>query len=93
MQNKYRFPDKKGRITIPATIRKKLGITEESIFCFDEQDGGALLIYQQNIESSADETVVEKELTLLEVINSLSPSERRATFKYLARLLAQSEEI
>lgn len=92
MQNKYRFPDKEGRITIPADIRKRLGITGESIFGFEKQDNGLLLIRQQRIGTNTDETVVEKELSLLEVINSLSPSEQRAAFKYLARRLAESEE-
>lgn len=92
MQNKYRFPDKEGRITIPADIRKRLGITGESVFSFEEQNNGLLLIRLQRIGLKTDEAVVEKELSLLEVINSLSSSEQRAAFKYLARQLARSEE-
>ena len=95
MTVKYKFPDREGRITIPAELRNKLGITQNTLFCIRENDCGSLTIQQQDISDAsknANLQVVEKETSLLDFINSLQPTEQLAVFRYLARKMAEDSE-
>ena len=91
MNVKYRFIDRKGRITIPYALRVKHGITQNTLFCVKENDDGTLTLRQQKFTDAskcADCQVVEKETSLLDIINSLKPTEQKAVFRYLAHKLA-----
>ena len=92
MQVKYRFLDRKGRLTIPKDLRSKLKLNSETIFCFEEQEDGTLMIRQQKIGLQTGDYVIQKRTSLLDFINGLNPSEQRAVFKHLARTLAELEE-
>ena len=92
MQVKYRFLDRKGRLTIPKDFRSKLKLNSETIFCFEEEEDGTLMIRQQKIGLQTGDYVIQKRTSLLDFINGLNPSEQRAVFKHLARTLAELEE-
>ena len=47
MNAKYRFIDRKGRLTIPYALRVKHGITQNTLFAVRENDDGTLSLRQQ----------------------------------------------
>ena len=91
MNAKYRFIDRKGRLTIPYALRVKHGITQNTLFAVRENDDGTLSLRQQRVVDATqcpDCQVVEKETSLLDFINSLKPTEQKAVFRYLAHRLS-----
>ncbi len=90
MNKKYRFPDRKGRLTIPHHLRLKLGITQNTLFCVQENANGTLTLRQQRFTDAIPTTdcqVIEKQTSLLDFINRLSPTEQMAVFRHLSRVL------
>ena len=93
MKKIYRILGKKGRITIPFEIRMRQRFASYDVVSFEEKDDHTVIIRREKICDHCKTDAVEKEASLFDVINSLKPSEQKAVFKYLARKLADSEEL
>jgi AbrB family looped-hinge helix DNA binding protein len=80
---------KKGRITIPFEIRKRMGFAYNDILSFEEQNDNTIVIRRVKICDGCrnmDASLVDKptdETTLLEFIDGLSTEEQRAAFVHL----------
>ena len=93
MNKIYRILGKKGRITIPFEIRMRQRFASNDVVSFEEKDDHTVIIRREKICDHCKIDAVEKEASLLDVINSLKPSEQKAVFKYLAHKLADSEDL
>ena len=60
MNAKYRFIDRKGRLTIPYALRVKHGITQNTLFAVRENDDGTLSLSLEK-EMKAKDTFTERE--------------------------------
>ena len=95
---------KRGRITIPYEIRLKMGFKYNDVVSFEEQDNNTVIIRREKIcdhcKTQAGKAIkpakplktVEKETSLLDIINTLDVHEKKVLLKYLARQLADVEE-
>lgn len=94
MSKIYKILGKRGRITIPFEIRLRKGFAYNDVVSFEEKDDNTVVIKREKIcDNCKVSAEVEKEASLLDIINSLQLSEQKAVFKYLARKLADSEEL
>ena len=94
MSKIYKILGKRGRITIPFEIRLRKGFAYNDVVSFEEKDDNTVVIKREKIcDNCKVSASVEKEASLLDIINSLQLSEQKAVFKYLARKLADSEEL
>ena len=93
MNKIYRILGKKGRITIPFEIRMRQRFSSNDVISFEEKVDHTIIIRREKICDHCKIGAVEKETALFDVINSLKPSEQKAVFKYLARKLADSEDL
>ena len=94
MSKIYKILGKRGRITIPFEIRLRKGFAYNDVVSFEEKDDNTVVIKREKIcDNCKVLAAVEKEASLLDIINSLQLSEQKAVFKYLARKLADSEEL
>ncbi len=80
---------KKGRITIPFEIRKKIGFAYNDVLSFEEQEDNTVIIRRvkicdgcRNMEASLANKPTD-ETTLLEFIDELSTEEQRAALVHL----------
>ena len=104
MSKIYRVLGKKGRITIPFDIRMRQKFAFNDVVSFEEQDDQTVVIRREKIcdhcsskrgqspKAPKHVKTVEKETSLLDIINSLSVYEKKMMLKYLARQLADVEE-
>ena len=91
MKKTYRFVSTKGQITIPFELRIKRHIHAGTLFSVEDSDEDTIILHREKIcDKCADTNTVEKEASLLDVINSLNTSEQKAVFHYLARKLTDS---
>ena len=94
MSKIYKILGKRGRITIPFEIRLRKGFAYNDVVSFEEKDDNTVVIKREKIcDNCKVSAAVEKEASLLDIINSLQLSEQKAVFKYLARKLSDSEEL
>ncbi len=94
MDKVYKILGKKGRITIPYELRRKQGFAFNDVVSFAEQKDGSILIRKEKICTRCNLPQAESaETSLLNVLNSLKPSEQKAAFRYLAAKLAESGNI
>ena len=104
MSKIYRVLGKKGRITIPFDIRMRQRFAFNDVVSFEEQDDHTVIIRREKIcdhcKTQAGKAIkpakplktVEKETSLLDIINTLDVHENKVLLKYLARQLADVEE-
>lgn len=93
MSKIYKILGKHGRITIPFEIRLRKGFAYNDIVSFEEKDDNTVVIKREKIcENCNLSSNMEKEASLLDIINSLQLSEQKAVFRYLARKLTDSED-
>ena len=93
MRKTYRFVGVKGQITIPFEIRMNRNIHAGTLFSVEDRDEDTIILHREKIcDKCAEANTVEKEASLLDVINSLNASEQKAVFHYLARKLTESED-
>lgn len=78
----YRVLGKRGRITIPFEIRKRVGFAYNDILSFTEQDDRTVVVKREKIcdECKAKERAKDDEVSLLEFLNSLTPEEQHASY-------------
>ena len=91
----YRVLGKKGRITIPYVIRKRIGFRYNDILSFTEQNDGSVVIKREklcdNCIDMADE--YSEDITLEDFLDSLSEEEQREALIHLSLLWAEKQKV
>lgn len=83
----FRILGKKGRVTIPYEIRKRVGFTYNDVLSFCETDDGhSVIVKREKICNKCNENKTDNvnEITLLDFLNDLTPSQQKAAFLYLS---------
>ena len=82
----YRVLGKKGRITIPFEIRKRVGFSYNDVLSFTEQDNRTVVVKREKIcdDCKVRERREDDEISLLEFLNSLTPAEQHAALIHLS---------
>lgn len=95
MNKMYRILGKRGRITIPFEIRKRVGFAYNDVLSFTEAaDGRTVVVKREKICSNCKETgdeIKTDEVTLLDFLNGLSEAEQRATLIHLSVKWAEKQ--
>lgn len=91
MLKMYRVLGKRGRITIPFEIRKRIGFRYNDILSFTQQDDGSLLIKREKICDNCIDIVEDcsENITLEDFLDSLSDEEQRNALVHLSLLWAE----
>ena len=91
----YRVLGKKGRITIPYAIRKRIGFRYNDILSFTEQNNGSVVIKRvklyDNCIDMADE--YSEDISLEDFLDSLSEEEQRDALIPLSLLWAEKKRL
>ena len=91
----YRVLGKKGRITIPYPIRKRIGFRYNDILSFTEQNDGSVVIKREklcdNCIDMADE--YSENITLVDFLDSLSEEEQRDALIHLSLSWAEKQKV
>lgn len=93
----YRILGKRGRITVPYEIRRKVGFKQNDVLSFEEStDGRAVVIKREiicdcNGEKSKERKDKQDEITLYDFLNGLSPEQQRAALIHLSVKWAQNQ--
>ena len=88
----YRVMGKRGRITIPYEFRQQLGIGYNDLLSFTRQKDNSVLIQKEKIcdncsgrkAVSAAAQIPEAGMTLMELLDSLTPAQQRAALVHLS---------
>ncbi len=90
----YRILGKRGRITIPYEIRKRIGFKYNDVLSFTQQDDGSVLVKREKVCDNcidiADE--YESNITLEDFLDSLSDEEQRDALVHLSLLWAEKRK-
>ena len=91
----YRVLGKRGRITIPFEIRKRIGFRYNDILSFTQQDDGSVLIKREKICDNCIDIVDDcsENITLEDFLDSLSEEEQRDALVYLSLLWAEKQKV
>ena len=92
----YRVLGKRGRITIPFEIRKRVGFAYNDILSFTEQDDRTIMVRREKICDNCKGTrpAVGKQadgITLLQFLDGLSADEQRAALIHLSVKWAEKQ--
>lgn len=88
---------KRGRITIPYAIRMNLGFSYNDVVSFEEQDNNTVIIRREKLCDgckNSEQNAVDKptdEITLLDFLDGLEPTEQRAALIHLTLKWAQHQ--
>lgn len=96
MSKLFRVLGKRGRITIPDEIRKRVGFRYNDILSFCESsDGRSVIIKREKICDNCKECNISKqdtsEMTLFDFLNGLSPEQQRAALVHLSVKWAENQ--
>lgn len=95
MNKMYRILGKRGRITIPYEMRKRVGFTYNDVLSFTESgDGRTIIVKREKICDNckiAEPIVKSDEVTLLDFLNGLSEDEQRAALIHLSVKWAEKQ--
>lgn len=88
----YRVMGKHGRITIPYELRRQLGIGYNDLLSFTRQKDNSLLIRQEKVcdncsgrkVNAVAAEIPEAGMTLMELLDSLTPAQQRAALVHLS---------
>lgn len=91
----YRVFGKRGRITIPFEIRKRIGFRYNDILSFTQQDDGSVLIKREKICDNCIDIVDDcsENITLEDFLDSLSEEEQRDALVHLSLLWAEKQKV
>ncbi len=91
----YRVLGKKGRITIPYVIRKRIGFRYNDIISFTEQNDGSVVIKREKLCDNCIDIVDEysEDITLEDFLDSLSEEEQRDALIHLSLLWAEKQKV
>ena len=96
MTKLYRILGKRGRITIPYEMRKRLGFTYNDVLSFTEAaDRKTVIVKREKICDNcngARRTDTSGTVTLLDFLNSLTVEEKSAALVHLSMMMAKSQE-
>lgn len=92
----YRVLGKRGRITIPYEMRRRVGFTYNDVLSFTEADDGKTVIVKREkicngCKGVADKNDETNSVTLLDFLNGLSESEQKAALVHLSVLWAEKQ--
>lgn len=91
MNKIYRLIGKEGRTTIPFDIRLKMRIGYNSLLSYEMKDENTVILRREKICDHCKDSGAKKG-SILDVINSLTPTEQRALYRYLSVKLASDKE-
>lgn len=91
----YRILGKKGRITIPYEIRKKVGFAYNDVLSFTESpDGKSVKIKREKICNNCRDSHINSEnISLLEFLDGLTEKEQQAAIVYLSTRWAEKQGV
>ncbi len=93
MQNTiYRVMGKRGRITIPYEFRQQVGFGYNDILSFTKQDDNTVIVKREKICNNCNHRKVnaavaeipEAGMTLMELLDSLTPAQQKAALVHLS---------
>ncbi len=93
----YRVLGKRGCITIPFEIRKRVGFSYNDVLSFEEQDNCTVLIKREKLCDNCETSQRHEKrkadgVTLLEFLDDLSPEEQRAALIHLSVKWAEQKD-
>lgn len=91
----YRVLGKKGRITIPFEIRKRIGFRYNDILSFTQQDDGSVIVRREKLCDNCIDIVDDcsENITLEDFLDSLSEEEQRDALVHLSLLWAEKQKV
>lgn len=91
----YRVLGKKGRITIPYVIRKRIGFRYNDILSFTEQNDGSVVIKREKLCDNCIDIADEysEDITLEDFLDSLSEEEQRDALIHLSLSWAEKQKV
>lgn len=93
----YRILGKRGRITIPYEMRRRVGFSYNDVLSFTEQDDRTVVVRREKIcdnccTSAKQPADAEKEgITLMQFLDGLSADEQRAALIHLSVKWAEKQ--
>lgn len=97
MNKLYRILGKRGRITIPFEIRRRVGFAYNDVLSFTENaDGRTVVVKREKICDNckgAPTNAGTDEVTLLDFLNGLSEAEQRAALVHLSIKWAEKQTL
>ena len=87
----YRILGRKGCITIPYELRKKLGFGYNDLLSFAEQDENTIVVRKEKVcdDCRKEKTAESREVTLQDFLNNLTAEQQRAALIHLSVKWAQ----
>ena len=97
MTKLYRILGKRGRITIPYEMRRRVGFSYNDVLSFTEQDDRTVVVRREKICDNCKETPspANKQadgITLLQFLDGLSADEQRAALIHLSVKWAERQD-
>ena len=91
----YRVLGKKGRITIPYVVRKRIGFRYNDILSFTEQNDGTVVIKREKLCDNCIDIADEysEDISLEDFLDSLSENEQRDALIHLSLLWAEKQKV
>ena len=88
----YRVMGKRGRITIPYEFRQQVGFGYNDILSFTKQDDNTVIVKREKIcdncnhrkVNAAVAEIPEAGMTLMELLDSLTPAQQKAALVHLS---------
>lgn len=98
MNTMYRILGKRGRITIPFEMRRRVGFAYNDVLSFTEaEDGKSVIVRREkicnNCKGTKNPVQSGSELSLLEFLNGLSEAEQRAALIHLSVIWAEKQAV
>ena len=95
MKKIYRILGKRGRTTIPFSLRVGCGFKPGDIISFEVRKDGSVLLRKETVCDHCREQVKEsaKKKPLPEWLRHIPADEQKAVFRYLAKSLAEAGEL
>ena len=90
----YRVIGKRGRITIPYEFRQQVGFGYNDILSFTRQDDNTVIVRREKICDNCSQTAAkaaDTSLTLMELLDSLTPAQQRAALVHLSVKWAEQQ--
>lgn len=91
----YRVLGKKGRITIPYVVRKRIGFRYNDILSFTEQNDGTVVIKREKLCDNCIDIAGEysEDISLEDFLDSLSENEQRDALIHLSLSWAEKQKV
>lgn len=91
----YRVLGKRGRITIPYAIRKRIGFRYNDILSFTEQNDSSVVIRREKICDNCIDIAenYSEDISLEDFLDSLSEKEQREALIHLSLLWAEKQKV